>query len=205
MQLDPTAYIRLNAPQQPRHVGVGRRVRDQHRATCSKSRAYGPGVFRLRVGANTKPDYGLVVGHAQRCDVAQPEPGVWSFAAGNARLELTGEPLQAASASTRTSPARLDHRRAFPRLHAPARDRPHARRRAVDRERSRSRPASRSTAWASNSARSTSAVSSSHRGSRTRSASTAGSPTNPRPSAGARAAAPARRAPGACSSTRPGA
>ena len=54
---------------------------------------FGPGVFRLRIGANTRPDYGLVVGRAQRCDITQTEPGVWSFAAGGTRLELSAEPL----------------------------------------------------------------------------------------------------------------
>jgi len=54
---------------------------------------FGNGVFRLRVGPNTRPDYGLLVARAQRCDVAQPAPGVWTFTAGDACLELSGEPL----------------------------------------------------------------------------------------------------------------
>src|SRR5258708_15714288 len=55
---------------------------------------FGAGIFRIRVGASTKPDYGLVVARAQRCEVTQPDEGVWSFAAGGSRLELTGEPLK---------------------------------------------------------------------------------------------------------------
>src|SRR5258708_14445828 len=55
---------------------------------------FGAGIFRIRVGASTKPDYGLVVARAQRCEVTQPDEGVWSFAAGGLRLELTGEPLK---------------------------------------------------------------------------------------------------------------
>ena len=54
---------------------------------------FGPGVFRLRVGPNTRPDYGLVLGRAQRCDVAQPAPGVWTFSGRRRALEIAGEPL----------------------------------------------------------------------------------------------------------------
>ncbi len=50
-------------------------------------------MLRIRVGPNTRPDYGLVVARAQRCDVAQPSPGVWTFTAGDTVLELTGSPL----------------------------------------------------------------------------------------------------------------
>lgn len=93
MQLDTTAYIRLTAPDSlgmsPSGGAFATSTGDVLEVAC-----FGPGVFRLRIGANTRPDYGLVVGRAQRCDVAQIEPGVWSFAAGGTRLELTGEPLR---------------------------------------------------------------------------------------------------------------
>ena len=93
MQLDPTAYIRLNAPNSLGTSGSGGEFAtstgDVLEVAC-----YGPGVFRLRVGPNTKPDYGLVLGRAQRCDVAQPQEGVWTFSSAGARLEITGEPLK---------------------------------------------------------------------------------------------------------------
>jgi alpha-D-xyloside xylohydrolase len=93
MQLDPTSFIRLNAPNSIGTSGSGGEFAtstgDVLEVAC-----YGPGTFRLRVGPNTKPDYGLVLGRAQRCEVAQPEEGVWTFSSGSARLELTGEPLK---------------------------------------------------------------------------------------------------------------
>ena len=92
MHFDSTAYLRLTAPS-----GLGASASGAAFATSTgdilEVSCFGPGVFRLRVGPNTKPDYGLVVGQAQRCDVAQPEPGMWSFTAANVRLELFGEPL----------------------------------------------------------------------------------------------------------------
>jgi alpha-D-xyloside xylohydrolase len=93
MQLDPTAYIRLTAS-----GSLGTSASGGAFATSTgdvlEVASFGPGIFRLRIGANTRPDYGLVVGRAQRCDVTQVDPGVWSFAAGGTRLELTGEPLR---------------------------------------------------------------------------------------------------------------
>jgi alpha-D-xyloside xylohydrolase len=93
MQFDPTAYIRLSAPN-----SLGLSASGGAFATSTgdvfEVGCYGPGVFRLRIGPNTLPDYGLVLGRAQRCEAAQTDPGVWSFAAGGAQLELTGEPLR---------------------------------------------------------------------------------------------------------------
>lgn len=93
MHLDPTAYIRLAATNcldtSASGAAFATSTGDVLEVTC-----FGPGVFRVRVGARTKPDYGLVVARAQRCEVARPEPDAWSFAAGGARLELVGEPLK---------------------------------------------------------------------------------------------------------------
>ena len=55
---------------------------------------YGPGVFRLRVGPSTKPDYGLVVGRTKACTVAHEEGGAWTFTAGDTTLEITATPLR---------------------------------------------------------------------------------------------------------------
>jgi alpha-D-xyloside xylohydrolase len=93
MQLDPTAYIRLTAPN-----SLGSTASGAEFATSTgdvlEVACFGAGVFRLRVGARTRPDYGLVVAKTQRCEVAQRAPGEWTFAAGGTRLELTGEPLR---------------------------------------------------------------------------------------------------------------
>ena len=92
MQLDPTGYFRLTAPN-----SLGTSASGAEFATSTGDvlgvASFGAGIFRIRVGASTKPDYGLVVARAQRCEVTQPDKGMWSFAAGAARLELTGEPL----------------------------------------------------------------------------------------------------------------
>src|SRR5258708_28615096 len=91
MHLDPTAYIRLSAPN-----SLGASASGAAFATSTgdvlEVACYGAGVFRLRIGASTKPDYGLDVGRAQRCEVAQPQPGVWSFSSGGTRFQPTGEP-----------------------------------------------------------------------------------------------------------------
>src|SRR5438093_6459081 len=48
--------------------------------------SYGPGIFRLRAGSRSKPDYGLVEGHVQACTVGTPRPGTWTLAAGDTAL-----------------------------------------------------------------------------------------------------------------------
>src|ERR1700674_1508291 len=92
MLLDTTAFIRLDAPN-----SLGASASGAAFATNTgdilEVACFGPGIFRLRVGPNTCPDYGLVLGRAQRGDVAHPAPGVWTFTSGNARLEIGGEPL----------------------------------------------------------------------------------------------------------------
>ena len=92
MQLDPAGYIRLTAPHCLGTSGSGAAFAtstgDVLEVAC-----FGAGIFRMRVGPNTKPDYGLVTARAQRCEVARPAEGEWSFTAGGTRLELTGEPM----------------------------------------------------------------------------------------------------------------
>src|ERR1700692_3963621 len=92
MKLDTTAFIRLDAPN-----SLGASASGAAFATNTgdilEVACFGPGIFRLRVGPNTCPDYGLVLGRAQRCDVAQPAPAVWTFTSGSARVEIGGAPL----------------------------------------------------------------------------------------------------------------
>src|SRR3981081_2755520 len=92
MKLDTAAFIRLDAPNSLGATASGAafatNTGDIFEVAC-----FGTGIFRLRVGPNTRPDYGLVLGRAQRCDVAQPSSGAWTFTAGNPRLEIGGEPL----------------------------------------------------------------------------------------------------------------
>ena len=93
MQFDPTAYLRLDATS-----SLGTTLSGASFATSTgdilEVGCFGPGVLRVRVGPNTRPDYGLVVARTQRCDVAQPSPGTWRFTAGDTCLELSAEPLK---------------------------------------------------------------------------------------------------------------
>jgi alpha-D-xyloside xylohydrolase len=92
VQLDPTAYLRLEAPH-----SLGKSPSGASFATSSgdilEVSSFGPGIFRLRVGPTTRPDYGIVTGRAKACTVAEHE-GTWTFASGDASLELTGVPLR---------------------------------------------------------------------------------------------------------------
>ncbi len=93
MLLDPTAYLRLEV-----EGSLGASATGASFATSTgdmlEVTAYGNGTFRLRLGPNTRPDYGLVVGRAQACTVAQPEPRMWTFANGDTTLELRAAPLR---------------------------------------------------------------------------------------------------------------
>ena len=56
--------------------------------------SYGPGIFRVRAGPATRPDYGIVQAHAQPCSVAQSPHGIWTLAAGDSALEIATAPLR---------------------------------------------------------------------------------------------------------------
>src|SRR6185437_10949790 len=92
MQLDPAHYLRLDVPHRLATTASGASF-----ATSSGDvldvECFGPGVFRLRVGPSTRPDYGIVVGRAKPCTLAQRAPGAWTFSAGDTALELHGAPL----------------------------------------------------------------------------------------------------------------
>jgi alpha-D-xyloside xylohydrolase len=92
MQLDSRAFLRLDAL-----TSLGTSASGAAFATSTgdilEVTCHGAGTFRLRAGPNTRPEYGLVVGRAERCEVAQPELGVWSFTIGDTQLQLRGAPL----------------------------------------------------------------------------------------------------------------
>src|SRR5450631_3533372 len=92
MKLDSTAFIRLDAPNSLGATASGASFAT-NTGDILEVACFGAGIFRLRVGPNTRPGYGLILSRAQRCDVAQPAPGAWTFSSGNARLEIGGEPL----------------------------------------------------------------------------------------------------------------
>ena len=92
MRLDSSDYLRIDASS-----SLGASASGASFATSTgdmlEIASFGPGIFRLRVGPNTRPDYGLIAARAQRCDVAQPSRGTWTFTAGDGSLELVGTPL----------------------------------------------------------------------------------------------------------------
>jgi alpha-D-xyloside xylohydrolase len=92
MHLDPTAYLRIDADQ-----SVGTSATGASFATSSGDildvAGFGPGVFRLRMGPHTRPDYGIVVGRAKACAIATETEG-WRFTSGDAALEITRAPLR---------------------------------------------------------------------------------------------------------------
>ena len=91
MTFDTTRFIRLDALQSLGASASGILLATSTGDILEVS-GYGPGVFRLRVGPSTKPDYGLVVGRTRACTVAQEESGAWTFTAGDTTLEITTTP-----------------------------------------------------------------------------------------------------------------
>lgn len=92
MHAEPADYLRLEVPH-----SLGTTASGASFATSSgdvlEVECFGPGAFRIRIGPNTRPDYGIVVARAKGCTVAQRAPGVWTFSSGDATLELCGSPL----------------------------------------------------------------------------------------------------------------
>jgi len=93
MHLDPSTYLRVEKPQ-----SLGASASGASFATSTgdilEVTAYGPGVFRLRFGPRTRPDYGIVVGRAKACTVASVAPDLWRFTSGDATLEIYGGALR---------------------------------------------------------------------------------------------------------------
>ncbi|MFO1283651.1 MAG: glycoside hydrolase family 31 protein [Burkholderiales bacterium] len=89
---DFTAFQRLDAPNSLGATASGASFATSTGDVLEVS-CFGPGVFRLRLGPNTRPDYGIVVGRVKPCTVTQAGPDRWTFTAGDALLEITAAPL----------------------------------------------------------------------------------------------------------------
>jgi alpha-D-xyloside xylohydrolase len=93
MLLDPAAYLRLEV-----EGSLGATSTGASFATSTgdilEVTAHAGGAFRIRLGPNTRPDYGLLVGRARACTTSQPGPRLWSFVNGDATLEIAGTPLR---------------------------------------------------------------------------------------------------------------
>lgn len=92
MPFDATSYLRVEAPH-----GMGASASGAAFATATgdifEVSSFGPGVFRLRIGPKTRPDYALLVGRAKPCTTTERD-GVWQFENGDATLEIEGAPLR---------------------------------------------------------------------------------------------------------------
>ncbi|MEO8487077.1 MAG: alpha-xylosidase, partial [Betaproteobacteria bacterium] len=91
--IDPTRFLRLDAPNSLGATSTGASFATSTGDVLEVS-CFGPGVFRIRAGPNTRPDYGLVTGRSKACTVTQTSPETWTFASGDATLELAGTPLR---------------------------------------------------------------------------------------------------------------
>ena len=93
MHLDPSAYLRIEAHQSIETSSFGASFATSSGDILEVS-SFGDGVFRLRIGPRTLPDYGIVQQSAERCAVTQGTTEPWQFVAGDAMLELEREPLR---------------------------------------------------------------------------------------------------------------
>jgi alpha-D-xyloside xylohydrolase len=93
MFLDPAAYLRLEVEGSLGATSTGASFATSTGDILEVS-AFAGGAFRVRLGPNTRPDYGILVGRARACTTAQPMPKLWSFTNGDATLELAGAPLR---------------------------------------------------------------------------------------------------------------
>jgi alpha-D-xyloside xylohydrolase len=93
MHLDPTTYLRIEKPQSLGATHGGASFATSTGDILEVS-AYGPGVFRLRLGPHSKPDYGIVVGRSKGCAVLQAAADTWRFTSGDATLEVSGGALR---------------------------------------------------------------------------------------------------------------
>lgn len=93
MFLDPSAYLRLDI-----EGCLGAESTGASFATSTgdmlEVTAFGSNAFRVRMGPNTRPDYGLIAGRARACATAEPTRGAWTFSNGDATLELAAAPLR---------------------------------------------------------------------------------------------------------------
>ncbi|MFO1312290.1 MAG: glycoside hydrolase family 31 protein [Burkholderiales bacterium] len=93
MLLDPSAYMRLEIEGSLGATGTGASFATST-GDLLEVTAHAGGAFRVRLGPNTRPDYGLLVGRARACTTSQPGPRLWTFVNGDATLELAGTPLR---------------------------------------------------------------------------------------------------------------
>jgi alpha-D-xyloside xylohydrolase len=92
MFIDPSAYLRIDVEGSLESSGSGASFATST-GDMLEVTAF-PGAFRVRLGPNSRPDYGLLVGRARACTITQPAPGAWTFANDDATLEIAAAPLR---------------------------------------------------------------------------------------------------------------
>ncbi|HVE51511.1 MAG TPA: TIM-barrel domain-containing protein, partial [Casimicrobiaceae bacterium] len=93
LHFNPTNYQRIENPRRIDTSASGASFATSTGDIVEAS-AYGPGVFRIRIGPNARPDYGIVVAKAKPCEVTQRSDDVTTLTSGEAMLELSGGPLR---------------------------------------------------------------------------------------------------------------
>ena len=93
MHLDPSAYLRIEV-----HDSIDRSAFGASFATSTgdilQISCFGEGVFRLRMGPRTLPDYGIVLQSAEACAIMQDPEQPWRFESGHSTLEIERAPLR---------------------------------------------------------------------------------------------------------------
>ena len=93
MSLDPAEYLRLDGQGSlgatASGIAFATATGDVLEASCCA-----PGVFRVRAGPVTGPDYAIVHDNAHACSVAQSPPGTWTLAVEDVALEIVATPLR---------------------------------------------------------------------------------------------------------------
>lgn len=93
LHFDPTNYLRIEDPRAI-DTSAGGASFATSTGDLMEVSSYGPGIFRVRIGPQTRPDYGILAGRSKPCTVAAPPSGLTTFGAGDATLEIGGGPLR---------------------------------------------------------------------------------------------------------------
>ena len=93
LHFNPMNYVRLEDPRAIDTSSAGASFATST-GDILEVTSHGAGVFRLRIGPNTRPDYNIVIGRSKPCAVGHPSPGSTTFTAGDATLEIAGGPLR---------------------------------------------------------------------------------------------------------------
>jgi alpha-D-xyloside xylohydrolase len=118
LHFNPANYLRLESPHLIDATSSGASFATST-GDILEVTSYGPGAFRVRIGPNSRPDYGMLVGKSKACTIEQPQSDMARFAAGDAALAVGGGVLRASLAwrgKTILESVTDEHFRGFTRL-----------------------------------------------------------------------------------------